>query len=89
MSSNRTPAPDDWRRHGQERYLIGVRLVARTYAVYSPHWDHDHCEFCSEPFSLHEGDLSEGYATEDAYRWVCAPCFEDFRGELKWTVVSS
>jgi len=78
------PAPDDWRRQGQEEYLLGVRLTHKAYTPYRPGWEHDHCEFCGNKFSLREGDLKRGYATDDNYRWVCEPCFEDFREEFRW-----
>ena len=89
MSGNRTPAPDDWRRQGQERFLSGVRLVARSYAPTRPDWDHDHCPFCSAKFSTRDGDLGAGYATEDGYYWICPACFADFRGEFEWIVRST
>lgn len=78
------PTADDWRRQGQEEYLLGAVFIARTYVPPRPDWDHDHCEFCYVTLSTHEGDLREGYATEDAYRWVCATCFADFREEFGW-----
>ncbi len=79
---------DDWRLTGQEAFLKGVRLLFKPYNEYSTSWDHDHCEFCGEKFSLRPGDLSKGYTTEDQYRWICNPCFEDFRESLGWTVIT-
>jgi len=87
MSRVKKPAPDDWRRQGQERYLSGVRLVARTYRPYRPGWEHDHCEFCGAKFSCCEGDLRHGYSTEDGYHWICAQCFDDFRDEFGWQLI--
>ena len=84
MGQVKRPAPDDWRRQGQERYLSGVKLVARAYRPYRPGWEHDHCEFCGAKFSCHEGDRKSGYSTEDGYHWVCAECFADFRDEFGW-----
>jgi hypothetical protein len=82
---------DDWRRMGQEAYLAGKAFRRRSYEPFRPGWDHDHCEFCSRKFFVgaggHAEDLAKGFATEDAYHWVCEPCFEDFREELAWTVV--
>jgi hypothetical protein len=89
MTINRAPAPDDWRRQGQEKFLGGVRLVAGAYAPVRPDWDHDHCAFCSAKFSARDGDVREGYATVDGYYWMCATCFADFRDDFEWTVVSS
>jgi hypothetical protein len=80
------PAPNDWRRQGQEKYLAQVRLISQPYRPYRSGWEHDHCEFCGTKFSLSDGDLHSGYATEDHYHWVCAPCFEDFREEFGWAV---
>jgi len=28
--------------------------------------------------------LTEGYATEDNYRWVCPQCFRDLKEEMGW-----
>ena len=33
--------PDDWRRRGQERYLLDSVFVLRNYAPPRPDWDHD------------------------------------------------
>src|SRR5262249_37184350 len=41
---------DDWRLHGQERYLEGAVLHRARYHKPDGEWDHDHCEFCWEPF---------------------------------------
>jgi hypothetical protein len=81
------PPADDWRRQGQEDYLSGERLCLDRYQPYSDSWDHDHCEFCWQKFSLEPGDAQSGYRTEDHYRWICGACFEDFRGEFEWIVV--
>ena len=81
---------DDWRRQGQEEYLKGVVLVHRKYRLYqkNPNWDHDHCEFCGEKFSLLDAPdhLKEGYATEDDYRWICSACCQDFKEEFGWNI---
>jgi hypothetical protein len=45
---------------------------------------HEHCEFCFGKFSENPGDLREGYASADRYRWVCETCFRDFRDEMDW-----
>ena len=78
------PSLNDWRRQGQERYLFGVKLIARDYHPYNSGWDHDHCEFCGIKFSLFEGDLGKGYSTEDEYHWICNQCFDDFKYEFAW-----
>lgn len=83
------PLPNDWRRRGQERYLIGARLTLRDYASHRPGWDHDHCEFCTvklmPPPASDPDALTSGYATNDGYHWVCPACFEDFRDEFRFS----
>jgi len=80
----------DWRRQGQEKYLVEAVLVHRPYSQRpnNPDWDHDHCEFCWAKFALFSGPdiLKEGYSTEHDDHWICPACFEDFRVEFKWTV---
>jgi hypothetical protein len=46
------------------------------------------CRFCGAKFveSGEASTLREGYATADAYRWVCPDCFEDFRERFGWPV---
>jgi len=81
---------DDWRRQGQERYLKEVTLSYKKYSALNESWDHDHCEFCGAKFMENNDDfLTEGYTTEDKYRWVCSQCFEDFKLEYKWKVKSN
>lgn len=86
MSKINQPASDDWRRQGQEEYLTGVALIHQQYRPYRAGWDHDHCEFCGSKFSLQDGNLIEGYTTQDQYRWICIPCFNDFKNEFGWLV---
>ena len=70
---------NDWRLKNQQKYL-NVPLVWKHYKAPRPSWDHDHCSFCWEKFSDNIPDtLSEGYATGDAYYWVCKECYEDFK----------
>lgn len=85
------PDRDDWRRQGQERYLTGVTLFFKRYSLQKEGWDHDHCEFCGAKFMEANNDktLTEGYATNNDYRWICMQCFEDFKGEYKWKIESS
>lgn len=82
-------ADGDWRLTGQAAYLTGAVLCRRPYRRYREGWDHDHCEFCfakfAEPGPLPDA-LHEGYATLDAYRWICPTCFEDFRERFGWTL---
>ena len=81
--------PDDWRLQGQEKWLMGATLYYRQWVAPRPDWDHDHCEFCWETFSPHEGDTPRGYTTHDNYRWICEQCFRDFRERFGWTVGES
>ncbi|WP_237067922.1 hypothetical protein [Microbulbifer guangxiensis] len=80
------PDKDDWRRQGQEAYLLGLTFQRKPYTKYRESWDHDHWDFCGQKLAEFavDGALHEGYATEDNDRWVCPECFEDFRGEFKW-----
>ena len=79
----------DWRLQAQERFLKGVALHRTRYRPYREGWDHDHCEFCSAKFSQQLGDLNQGYATTDGYRWVCERCYLDFKDAFAWKVCSS
>ena len=78
---------DDWRRMGQEKYLMGVKLrYELQYRPYAPNWEHEHCEFCGQKISPYEGDQHSGYCTLDSYYWICEQCFEDFREEFGFQV---
>lgn len=79
----------DWRLRGQEKYLKGATLSKQKYTAYREGWDHDHCAFCWAKFSEREGDLAEGYATSDRYRWICEACFKDFKSTFQWDVADS
>jgi hypothetical protein len=83
----------DWREQGQEEYLRGLAFSKRRYERYRDTWDHDHCEFCWAKFC--EGGsqgveqcLAEGYATPDRYRWICEPCFRDFKDKYNLKILS-
>jgi hypothetical protein len=78
----------DWRLLGQERYMTGLTLFRRTWRQTRADLDHDHCEFCGAKFSASEDIdvLHEGWTTHDEYRWVCDPCFRDFRDRFQWRV---
>lgn len=78
---------NDWRLHGQEKYLTGIHLERKNYQPYRKGWDHDHCEFCGAKFSLASTDaLKVGYASSDNYRWICDNCFGDFKDIFSWKV---
>jgi hypothetical protein len=82
------PEPDDWRRKGQENYLSGAILSLQKYTKQSSTWEHDHCEFCGVKFMEKEQKdvQTEGYVSNDGYRWVCKTCFEDFKSEYNWNI---
>jgi len=79
----------DWRLQGQAKYLSGVSLSKKTYRKRREDWDHDHCEFCWAKFSEAEGDLHEGYTTDDEYYWICEQCYSDFKKQFRWMVKRS
>ena len=83
------PSDSDWRLQGQEKFLQDATLVRQRYRPRDPGWDHDHCEFCGAKFMAEgQGDsLAVGYATLDAYRWICERCFSDFHRRFGWRVV--
>jgi hypothetical protein len=78
----------DWRIQGREKYLKGVTLRWKVYTEFSPHWDHDHCEFCWAKFMNNDLPelLREGYVTLDGDRWICKKCYDDFREMFDWKV---
>lgn len=81
-------SPNDWRRQGQERYLLNAHLRWQKYKKYSDTWDHDHCEFCGSKFmeSIGPDILNEGYVTDDCKHWICTICFKEFNNEFSWNV---
>jgi hypothetical protein len=79
---------DDWRLHGQERWLSRAVLARRTWSKPSNTWDHDHCDFCWAKFS--DADdvdaIREGWTTLDEVHWICDQCFTDFSERFGWIV---
>ena len=86
--ARRRPDPDDWRRQGQERCLLGSKLIKHRYRAYRQGWDHDHCEFCWATFDDERlpDALREGWTTPDEYRWICDTCFSDFKDQFNWHI---
>lgn len=79
---------NDWRLRGQQKYLHAARLKRERYAPFKDGWSHDHCEFCNAKFCLDLPEcLLEGYCTEDYYRWICEPCFNDFRELFEFQLI--
>jgi hypothetical protein len=64
-------------------------LRFKKYTRYSETWDHDHCEGCWKKFMESGGPdaLTEGYATEDEYRWICPHCFADLNAVMGWKLI--
>jgi hypothetical protein len=72
---------DDWRIHGQERWLVGAVLHFAPYLTLRPTWDHDHCAFCWARFTQepYPDTLQAGYTDDENFHWVCPQCFDDFQ----------
>ena len=71
---------NDWRLKGQEKYLSGKIFQRKLYSQRITITDHDHCEFCNQKFTENlPNTLSQGYASEEDYWWVCLVCFQDFQ----------
>ncbi len=49
-TGNVCPTSDDWRRMGQESYLLGATLTWKRYQPRRPNWEHEHCDFCLRKF---------------------------------------
>ncbi|MCL2673884.1 MAG: hypothetical protein FWE92_00970 [Defluviitaleaceae bacterium] len=82
-------AKDDWRRTGQEAYLMEAELqYIDEYVPHSGACEHENCCFCSEKISADEDDLNSGYCTIDGEErtWICSYCFDDFQDEFRWKV---
>lgn len=94
------PDSDDWRLQGQEVYLQGASFRFKNFVEWDEGWDHEHCSFCWAKFMdkrnmkassdcLHEGYAS--LASEDFredYYWICSDCFDDFREQFQWKLIS-
>jgi hypothetical protein len=80
----------DWRLTNQEAWLKGITLYRQAYRAYPDNkdWDHDHCAFCWDKFTVSPvpGTLQEGFTTEDEYHWICPQCFDDFKTNFEWVV---
>lgn len=50
--------------------------------------DHEHCVMCGGKFSENASVLQTGYRTTDAAHWVCSACFDEYRAEYQWSVLS-
>jgi hypothetical protein len=79
---------DDWRIHGQDRYLLGAVLHFSVYRAPRKGWDHDHCAFCWAKFMEAQWPetLQAGYTTDDVFHWVRPQCFDDFQSRFQFTI---
>ena len=80
----------DWRLlHNDEENLYGLQLFEMDYADRQKveYWDHDHCMFCMDKFSDHEGYLHHGYCKLDTTEWICQSCFEEFVERFHFEVI--
>jgi hypothetical protein len=79
---------NDWRITNQHDYLDKALLRHIDYYLWSENWDHDHCDFCWDKFSLNDpGAQKRGYCTVDGYTWICNRCYHDFKDEFSWIVL--
>ena len=92
----------DWRNRGQEDYLKSVKLVRKKFKStlpdviatgdeYRRYNDHEHCDFCFQKIMENCGEkncCTEGYCTEDSKIWVCDDCYNEFKNEFNWNVVT-
>ena len=76
---------EDWRLNGQEKYLLGEKLLKVVFFETSGS-DHVHCDFCWGKFSENEDDFHNGYATLDGEHIICEECFHDFQEKFRWEV---
>ena len=71
-------------------HLRGLTLHHRKYFLWAAHWDHDHCELCNRTFLVPgtpwatSDSVTEGWATEDEYDWVCDSCYAKHRLRFRW-----
>lgn len=79
---------DDWRRQGQEKFLLGLTFCFQEFKSGRNSSDHEHCEFCQTKISPNEDDLQKGFTTMDGYHWVCPDCFRDFKSEFSWQLLT-
>jgi len=75
----------DWRIENA-KHTHGAILQFKKYTRYSETWEHDHCAACWAKFmETPAADvLTEGYVTEDNYRWICPACFLAFKDAMEW-----
>jgi hypothetical protein len=91
---------DDWRLANQKDWLMDIELTHGRFRQTTEDFDHAHCEFCWTKFMDSEyranrgyetprDVVTEGFHTQDGFRWICNSCYEDFRDIFRWTVVKN
>ena len=70
---------NDWRLTNQEEYLYDAKVKRGEFKAAEQRLDHCHCAFCWDKFSEYEGDLRNGYRTNDGRYWICEECYNDFK----------
>jgi hypothetical protein len=81
---------EDW-RVDNAKHTRGAALHFRKYSRYSETWEHDHCEGCWGKFmeAAAPDVLTEGYVTDDGYRWICGECFRDLKDVMGWHLAAN
>jgi hypothetical protein len=86
-------APDDWRRTGQEEFLLDATLTWNNYQALSAEWEHEHCEFCFHKFldahysSLHADALASAPDEQSPAGYTNLP--EEGRPAGKWWICAT
>jgi hypothetical protein len=78
-------------------HLTGAFLRWKRYRRWTTDRPVGTCELCDSPFTEGgEPGLNAGYsvagggpAGQDDYSWICAICFEVWRGHFDWTVLDT
>ncbi len=77
----------DWRLLGRHDQFHGAEFHKVTFIMKDLDHDHVHCWFCWDKFSEHDGDLHDGYETDNEKYWVCPTCFNDFKEYFGWKII--
>lgn len=95
---------NDWRNRGQEEYLKNIKLRKKKFKSNMPLFlsasddprnynDHEHCDFCFKKIMENcdgvEYCTIEGYCTLDEKTWICDECFNEFKKEFNWVVLTT
>ena len=77
----------DWRLTNQMNYLYKAGLIKSIFKKSSNN-DHEHCEFCWSKFGEEDNTLHVGYCTIDKRVWICKQCYNDFKEQFDWHLIS-